>query len=183
MISKEAKKKYDKEYRLRKKEYFKEYSKKYYKENKEAILKRIKKYRKDNPDAEDKEKRKLRSKRYREKNPLKSRMSVWKKRKISITIGGYEEIYKKQQGKCAICEVHELEFKNKLCLDHNHKNGHPRGLLCRKCNSVLGMIERGLGGKFRDPLPLLKNAVLYIEENSRKKQFESDCQCGIIGQW
>lgn len=169
MISKEAKKEYDRERRLKKKEYFKEYSKKYYKENRAAILKRIKKYRKENPHAGDKEKRKLRSKRYREKNSLKSRMAVWKRRAINITIGDYEETYKKQEGKCAICEVHESEFKSKLCLDHNHENGNPRGLLCRKCNSVLGMFERGLGGELRNSLPLLKNAILYIGKNSRKK--------------
>ena len=79
-----------------------------------------------------------------------------------------EEIYQKQEGKCAICKVDESEFKSKLCLDHNHRNGHPRGLLCRKCNSVLGMFERNLKGEFRDPLPLLKNAILYIGGNSRK---------------
>lgn len=42
-----------------------------------------------------------------------------------------------QGAKCAICSRHESEFKNKLGVDHNHKTGKVRGLLCYFCNKFV----------------------------------------------
>lgn len=39
-----------------------------------------------------------------------------------------------QKQKCAICDRHENEFKKRLCIDHNHKTGKVRALLCYYCN-------------------------------------------------
>lgn len=36
--------------------------------------------------------------------------------------------------RCAICNRHESEFKKRLAVDHSHKNGRVRGLLCFYCN-------------------------------------------------
>lgn len=44
------------------------------------------------------------------------------------------EFFKKQDGKCAICRRPESDFKNRLALDHNHRTGQLRGLLCFQCN-------------------------------------------------
>lgn len=44
-----------------------------------------------------------------------------------------------QYNSCDICKI-EFEHKN-WYVDHCHKNGHMRGLLCNKCNSGLGYIE------------------------------------------
>ena len=44
------------------------------------------------------------------------------------------EFFKKQNGKCAICRKPQTAFKRRLCLDHNHKTGQLRGLLCFYCN-------------------------------------------------
>lgn len=35
---------------------------------------------------------------------------------------------------CAICRRHEDEFANRLSVDHNHRTGKVRGLLCYQCN-------------------------------------------------
>lgn len=43
-------------------------------------------------------------------------------------------MYRLQEGKCAICKRHESEFKRRLSVDHNHKTGKVRGLLCFQCN-------------------------------------------------
>lgn len=39
-----------------------------------------------------------------------------------------------QDNKCAICKRDESEFKKRLCIDHNHKTGKVRALLCYYCN-------------------------------------------------
>lgn len=38
---------------------------------------------------------------------------------------------------CAICKKHESNFKKRLAVDHNHKTGKVRGLLCYRCNKFL----------------------------------------------
>lgn len=38
---------------------------------------------------------------------------------------------------CAICTKHESQFKKRLAVDHNHKTGKVRGLLCYRCNKFL----------------------------------------------
>jgi len=39
-----------------------------------------------------------------------------------------------QATSCAICKKHESNFKKRLAVDHNHKTGKVRGLLCYRCN-------------------------------------------------
>lgn len=65
--------------------------------------------------------------------------------------GEYEKMYHFQEGKCKICDK---SFKT-LCVDHNHKSGKIRSLLCKKCNSCLGFIDE-------DP-HLLEKAILYLQ--------------------
>lgn len=42
-----------------------------------------------------------------------------------------------QEQKCAICKKHESNFKKRLHVDHNHKTGKVRALLCYRCNKFL----------------------------------------------
>ena len=44
-----------------------------------------------------------------------------------------------------------------LAVDHNHKTGRVRGLLCGNCNTSLG--------GFKDNPALLNKAIRYIEES------------------
>ncbi|MDE2099549.1 MAG: endonuclease VII domain-containing protein [Patescibacteria group bacterium] len=53
----------------------------------------------------------------------------------------YDRAYQIQGGKCAICEIHQSEQKHRLHVDHNHKTGQFRGLLCFTCNAALGNIK------------------------------------------
>jgi hypothetical protein len=61
-----------------------------------------------------------------------------------------------QQGVCAICKKAELSNKA-LAVDHCHKTGRFRGLLCRKCNTGLGF--------FNDDPDLLEAAKNYLKNN------------------
>ena len=80
-------------------------------------------------------------------------------KKYGITEQIYEEERKKQNFSCLICENHEdTEFLGKLNIDHDHKTGKYRGLLCTNCN--LGL------GKFKDEPKLLKKAIEYLNAHS-----------------
>ena len=55
----------------------------------------------------------------------------------NITIEKFNEMYEEQGGACAIC----LETGHKLVVDHNHKTGEVRRLLCQGCNHALGRLK------------------------------------------
>lgn len=57
---------------------------------------------------------------------------------------------REQGGRCAIC-IEERE----LVVDHNHTTDVARGLLCHRCNILLGMIETG-------PAHLIESARDYL---------------------
>ncbi len=61
----------------------------------------------------------------------------------------------RQRHCCAICGRHESESHNGLHLDHSHRSGETRGLLCQKCNVGLGMFE--------DNADVLRVAAFYLE--------------------
>jgi hypothetical protein len=46
-----------------------------------------------------------------------------------------------QNGKCAICDRDATHFKRKLSVDHDHRTGKIRGLLCMRCNIKIGHFE------------------------------------------
>ncbi len=58
-----------------------------------------------------------------------------------------------QNGVCAICS----ERMDPPCVDHDHETGHVRKLLCRKCNTGLGM--------FKDDIRLLAGAIVYLQDH------------------
>lgn len=51
----------------------------------------------------------------------------------------YENLLQKQNNVCALCKG--TNGKNKLHIDHDHETGAVRGLLCAKCNSLLGLVD------------------------------------------
>ena len=47
------------------------------------------------------------------------------------------------QKSCPICGRPFSKMKSRdICIDHNHKTGCIRGLLCRPCNSMEGKVHR-----------------------------------------
>lgn len=63
------------------------------------------------------------------------------KRLYGITLTQYRELLKKQNNRCALCHNPEVKFKKRLSVDHNHKTGQVRALLCLGCNTKLAIIE------------------------------------------
>jgi hypothetical protein len=68
--------------------------------------------------------------------------------------GQYKLLYDFQGGFCAIC-VRANGATRKLSVDHDHKTGLVRGLLCRPCNDLLGHI--------RDNVATAHRIVRYLE--------------------
>lgn len=60
-------------------------------------------------------------------------------RKYGITLAFYNELLAKQHGKCAICGGGN--GTHKLAIDHCHATGRVRGLLCKRCNTAIGMLN------------------------------------------
>lgn len=90
----------------------------------------------------------------------KSRRDYQLKNRCDSSIDEYNALFKAQSGKCAICKIHQSELRRSLDLDHNHKTGKIRGLLCRRHNSAVGF--------FRDSLEELKKAVEYLKKYEDK---------------
>ena len=79
----------------------------------------------------------------------------------------YLQMLSEQNGCCKICNISEEENKSKLHVDHNHKTGKVRGLLCSRCNTAIG--------KFKEDPEIIKRAIEYIERwNNVSKLSESE---------
>lgn len=82
------------------------------------------------------------------------------KKKYSLSLDAFNSMKQSQHGKCMICsmEFSEKTHREDSChVDHDHKTGKVRGLLCGACNMGIG--------KFKDTPELLRNAALYLERN------------------
>lgn len=79
-----------------------------------------------------------------------------RRRRLEKTYGltheQWEALYDSQNGRCAICRG--LRGYN-LDVDHDHRTGHVRGLLCKACN-------RHVLRHARDDADVLYRAVLYL---------------------
>lgn len=124
-------------------------------------------------DCEHKHQKKLYAK---NKNKFYKRQKKWKqspKGKISvknsrlkkcfgIDLEKYQQMLLQQNGVCAICGRPEIATYNgkirMLAVDHDHKTGEIRGLLCQRCNTVLGSCG--------DNVALLLQMMSYLNERS-----------------
>jgi len=132
-------------YWLKNRKILNEKSKIYNRKNKEKFKKLTQKRRKENPDV------------YAD---IRLR-SVY-----GITLEQYNKILKKQNYVCKICHKTTKDISCKpsrndkrLHVDHNHATGKIRGLLCRRCNCVLGFVK--------DNVYLLKQTIKYLNKYER----------------
>ena len=79
-------------------------------------------------------------------------------RKRSLNIIEFNDLFKKQKGRCLICNS-----KGKLVVDHCHKTNVVRGLLCLMCNHGLG--------RFKDNIVFLQNAINYLKNNKTQYKY------------
>ncbi len=63
------------------------------------------------------------------------------KRRYGVDLETYDQMLEAQDGHCALCPKTDDNGAS-LAVDHSHKTGKVRGLLCRACNGTLGYLER-----------------------------------------
>jgi hypothetical protein len=139
-------KEYTRKYRIAHREEIKGYARKFYKIHKELCDKR--------------------SRRWRTENPEKTH-AIWRKFKYKITEEEFNKILKLQNNKCAICKK---DFLKTPRVDHDHKTGGIRGLLCEKCNFLLGLCN--------EDVFILKEAIKYLKYTNIEK--ETKCELVIL---
>lgn len=88
------------------------------------------------------------------------RNQTWKKFGIKNKLGlkftfeDYKQLLLEQEGRCAVCNCNE-PGKVDWSVDHDHSTGIVRGILCCKCNRMLGLAK--------DDFEILKKASEYIK--------------------
>lgn len=101
-----------------------------------------------------KEKRIAETKAWLKVNP--TFMKSWRLQKLyGITFEDYKQMMSAQKSKCKICKQ---TSDSPLHVDHNHKTTKIRGLLCRRCNTLLGLAF--------DKIRILRSAILYLKNTS-----------------
>lgn len=131
------------------------------KNNKDKVAASAKRQRETRPDVLNK-----RAKEWGLKNPAarkQIRRRNMLKTKFDLTIEKYGEMLAAQGDSCAICRS-VITCKDKtgkrvraLDVDHDHKTGKVRGLLCSKCNLFLGLANDGTR--------LLASAIRYLKKH------------------
>jgi hypothetical protein len=108
--------------------------------------------------------RKQDAKRWSEKREIliAQRRRAHLRREFGITIEHFEELFQKQGGVCMICKQNSQE--KQLAVDHDHKTGKIRSLLCENCNRGLGM--------FSEDISRLKNAIEYLNAYQSQPSLE-----------
>ena len=96
---------------------------------------------------------------YREKHrarPLNERLQVYVERKskttfhsrkedrikrlFGISLQQFNDMLEEQKGCCYICQTH-FDHEKEVNIDHDHSTGKLRKLLCRPCNTSLGLLK------------------------------------------
>lgn len=145
-----------------------EYERRYYEKNREVVLAYHREWHaqqmEENPDyREAKRASACQSNRKRQADPEFAADKRYRamqrhyKKKYGLT---WEEVLKmaeEQGGDCLICRN---PLGDDPCVDHDHETGAVRGILCRLCNTGLGM--------FRDKPEVASRAVEYLRNNKQE---------------
>jgi hypothetical protein len=116
----------------------------YYSNNRERILEYKKNWQKRNPGYKTKY----------------TRLKVY-----GLTNIQFERILKNQDFKCAVCrDLLDLKKPKSICVDHCHKTGIVRGILCFGCNTAEGNLRTPeIAQRMADYMR--ENELFYISTN------------------
>jgi hypothetical protein len=106
---------------------------------------------------EKKEYRARWKKEYNSRPARQAKLYSYSLARYGLTSEDYERMLKDQGFRCKICPAaHDLSKKHcRLYVDHCHTTGKVRGLLCQKCNSLIGFA--------REDAEVLSGAIAYLK--------------------
>jgi hypothetical protein len=104
-------------------------------------------------DEEKREKRNAYQREWYKNNPDKNR-SYRRKSRFGITSQEWDAMFDSQGRCCAICSSDDPANKRGWHTDHDHATGAVRGVLCERCNHLLGHA--------RDNQIILEKAIQYL---------------------
>ncbi len=147
----------------------KEYKAANYQKNKKRLNALNRKWIQDNPEKfraiqkrymkSEKGKIAIRKKQKKFQDTEKSNLIFRKqnlKRSYNMTLEDYDNLFNNQNGVCLICKNPETNGR-RLSVDHDHKTGKIRGLLCQKCNTLLGCAN--------DSIDILLKSIEYLRKH------------------
>jgi hypothetical protein len=124
--------------------------------NAEAYRARARQWAADNP-----ERRAEYQREYRRRPEVKRRArDAYYRRTHGITADDFDRMLAEQNGRCAICG-RAPEREAAMHVDHDHLDGHVRGLLCLDCNQGIG--------KLREDPSILLRAVVYLRQRAGER--------------
>jgi hypothetical protein len=98
------------------------------------------------------------------------RMRAWREKNVEkvreanilrygISLADYKRMFVSQHGKCLACSRVIVDFgggrkPERAHIDHDHRTGMVRGLLCMQCNMILGAVN--------DSTEVLANLIVYL---------------------
>ena len=92
---------------------------------------------------------------WRQSNPEKC-LGYKLKHAFGISVAEYYNLAAKQNNRCAICRTDKPGGRYRYwCVDHDHRTGAVRGLLCGRCNTGIGALGDSIEG--------IKRALEYFE--------------------
>lgn len=124
----------------------------------EKVNKYLRDFLKKNPDK---------AKKYYKTKTKEQHLRYMLNQNYKITLEDYNKMSEKQGGVCKICGCRDVRIDRdgksriqRLAVDHCHKSGKIRGLLCSGCNGGLGLL--------RDDVYILKKALDYLTEATKE---------------
>lgn len=99
-------------------------------------------------------------------------------RNFGISLQDYEDLLQAQGGACAVCGalngtcIYSGEKTKSLGVDHDHKTGAVRGLLCSDCNRAIGQMQ--------DDPERLRKAADYLEFHAKLLVKAGETVTGIL---
>lgn len=100
-------------------------------------------------------------------------------RNYHISLEEYLNLAEKQKFKCALCGKENFAMKEihsgALVVDHDHKTGTIRGLLCHNCNRALGLLEDN-SLTIKKIIPYLEGATTILKESTSQANGDGKTQ-------
>lgn len=139
----------------------------YNSKNYEKVLERNRKHRIENREhyramskrnrEKHRDKINARSRKYYKEVYRQKQLDYQRHHNTGCTKEQFDHLVKIQCGRCAICR----RIPKKMCVDHDHKTGKLRGMLCVTCNSAVGFLM--------DSEMIMRQAIEYIRVHSGSK--------------